>query len=413
MKVITITREYGAGGGEVARKLAQTLGWELLDRELLHQAAEIEHMPDAELERLDEKAISTADRFRLHPPHQKYLRGLSEAARRAAERGKVVLVGRGARHLLGEMPEVFHLRLVAPRQWRAERMASLEGWSLDEARTRCLEVERTRGLFTRYFFGPSALEPAQYDLVVNTARVPLADVTEVVAAMVRPGSTVPEKGVPEKGTGPICRNGPEGAAHHVALSPFPARRVLTLSRELGAGDRNFAPALADRLKMHVFDRELLEQEAVRLGVPEAELEKVDEQPASIFQRFRPGSIYQRYFAALRQITCELAERGDAILVGRGGNCYLRDDPRAFHVRLVAATVVRCRRIMEYRWVREAVAKKLMAESDGRRRRFHESYFGIDWSNPSEYHVTVNSGRLGLVALDLISAAAGFYWSRRE
>ena len=48
MKVITITREYGAGGGEVARKLAERLGWELLDRELLHQAAEIEHVPDAE-----------------------------------------------------------------------------------------------------------------------------------------------------------------------------------------------------------------------------------------------------------------------------------------------------------------------------------------------------------------------------
>ena len=112
MKVITITREYGAGGGEVARRLADALGWELLDRELLHQAAEIEHVPDAELERLDEKAVSMADRFSLHPPHRKYLHGLTEAARQAAERGNVVLVGRGARHLLGEMPDAFHLRLV-------------------------------------------------------------------------------------------------------------------------------------------------------------------------------------------------------------------------------------------------------------------------------------------------------------
>ena len=149
MKAITITREYGAGGGEVAEQLAETLGWEVLDRELLHQAAEIEHVPDAELERLDEKAVSMADRFSLHPPHQKYLHGLREAARQAAERGNVVLVGRGARHLLGEMPDVFHLRLVAPRDWRAERMARLEGWSLDQARARCLEVDRTRELFTR------------------------------------------------------------------------------------------------------------------------------------------------------------------------------------------------------------------------------------------------------------------------
>ena len=87
MNVITITREYGAGGAELARKLSQALGWELLDRELLHQAAETQHVPDAELERLDEQTITMADRFRLHPPHQKYLEGLRQAANQAAQRG--------------------------------------------------------------------------------------------------------------------------------------------------------------------------------------------------------------------------------------------------------------------------------------------------------------------------------------
>ena len=56
MNVITVSREYGAGGYEVAHRLAEVLGWELLDRELLHRAAAVEHLPDAELERLDEKA---------------------------------------------------------------------------------------------------------------------------------------------------------------------------------------------------------------------------------------------------------------------------------------------------------------------------------------------------------------------
>ena len=101
MNVITITREYGAGGGEVAGQLAATLGWELLDRELLHQAAAIEHVPDADLERLDEKALSMGDRFRLHPPHQKYLHGLKMAVETAAARGNVVLVGRGGAALAG------------------------------------------------------------------------------------------------------------------------------------------------------------------------------------------------------------------------------------------------------------------------------------------------------------------------
>ena len=50
MDLITISREYGAGGSEVARQLAPALGWELLDRALLHQAAQIECAPDLDVD---------------------------------------------------------------------------------------------------------------------------------------------------------------------------------------------------------------------------------------------------------------------------------------------------------------------------------------------------------------------------
>ncbi|MCI0456746.1 MAG: cytidylate kinase-like family protein [Gemmataceae bacterium] len=389
MKVITVSREYGAGGGEVARCLAQALGWELLDHELLHQAAAVEHVPDAELERLDEKALSMADRFRLHSPHQKYIHGITEAARQAAARGQVVLVGRGTRHLLGEAPTAFHLRLVAPREWRVQRMAGLESWSPEQALARCLEVDRTRERFTRYFFSATALQPDQYDLVVNTGRVPLDEVVTCVVALVR-----------NDWTSEVVR-GPTG------------QRVLTLARELGAGDTGFAPTLAARLGLRVYDRDLLEQEAVRLGVPEAELEKIDEQPAGIFQRFRPGSLYQQYFEALGQLMNELAARGDVLLVGRAGSRFLRDHAKAFHVRLVAPMTVRVQRVMAHRWLREGPAKKLIAESDAQRRRYYQDYFGADWADPLEYHVTVNTGRLGPTAVDFIALAAGRYWGRQD
>src|SRR5208283_2145916 len=131
MNVITVSREYGAGGYEVAHRLSEALGWELLDRELLHRAGAVEHLSDTELERLDEKAISLSDRFSLHPPHEKYLRGLRAAAEQAAAKGNVVLVGRGAGQLIPDTPAVFHLRLAAPREWRARRMAQREGWTLE------------------------------------------------------------------------------------------------------------------------------------------------------------------------------------------------------------------------------------------------------------------------------------------
>jgi cytidylate kinase len=385
MNVLTVSREYGAGGGEAARRLAEALGWELLDQQLLHQAAIVEQVPDADLERLDEKAINMLDRFRLHPPHQKYIHGITEVVRQAAARGNVVLVGRGARHLLGEASNALHLRLVAPREWRVQRMAQREGWSAEQALARCLEVDRTRDRFTRYFFGTAALQPDQYDLVVNTGRVSLDDVVACVTALIRGDWT-------------------SGAA------PAKGRRVLTLSRELGAGDSGFGPTLGARLGLRVWDRNLLEQEATHLGVPEAELEKIDEQPAGIFQRFRPGSLYQRYFEALGQLMNELAGRGDVLLVGRAGSRFLRGHPGAFHVRLVATLPVRVRRVMEHRWLREAPARQLIQASDGQRCRFYQDYFGADWSDPLEYHLTANTGRLGPAAIDLVAFAAERFWS---
>ena len=67
--------------------------------------------------------------------------------------------------------------------------------------------------------------------------------------------------------------------------------------------------------------------------------------------------------------------------------------------------------MEHRWLRQGPAQKLITESDAQRRQFHENYFGADWTDPLEYHVTVNSGRLGPTAVDLIAFAAEQQWRR--
>jgi cytidylate kinase len=391
MNAITVTREYGAGGYEVAHALAEALGWELLDRELLHRAAAVEHLPDAELERLDEKAISLKDRFRLHPPHQHYIHGLTEAARAAAARGNVVLVGRGTGQLLADQANVFHLRLAAPREWRARRIAGKEGWTLEAALARCTQEDYTRDRFTRYFFGEGAFQPKRYHAMFNTERVPLEDVVAVVVGVIRG----------EESTGTIVPGSSTGG------------RVLTLARELGAGERSFAATLGPRLGLHVYDRELLEQEAVRLGISAEELEKVDERPAGIFQRFRSNSLHQRYFEALGKLMSELAARGDVLLVGRCGSRFLRDHPGAFHVRLVAPMEVRVRRVMEHRWLREGPARQLIADSDGARRRIHDDFFGADWADPLEYHLTVNSGLLGPADVDLVALAADRHWWKRE
>jgi cytidylate kinase len=386
MNVITVSREYGAGGGEVARRFAAILGWRLLDAELLHEAAALEHLPDAELENLDERAISFKDRFRLHPAHEKYIHGLKEVARQAAARGNVILVGRETSQLVGDSPNALHLRLVAPREWRVARMAEKEHWSSEEALARCAAVDQTRDRFYRYFFGSDVAAPEQYHLIFNTGLVPFDDVVTSVMHLIQ--------GMPAQ----------EAQEH-------PGKRVLTLSRQLGAGDTGLAPTLALRLDMRVVDRQLIEQQALRLGVTQFEIEQLDEQPSGIFQRFRPGSLHQRYFDALGTFMVELTEQGNVIIVGRAGNRLLRARAEAFHVRSVAPMDVRVRRVMEHRWVREERARDLIAQSDTRRRRFYAGYFGADWASPIEYHLTANSGSLGPAAIELIAFAAERHWTR--
>jgi cytidylate kinase len=339
---------------------------------------------------LDEKAVSLGDRFRLHSPHQRYLHGLREAALQAATRGQVVLVGRGTGHLLADMPNVLHVRLVAPKEWRAKRMMAREGWTWEQALARCTEEDRNRERFTRFFFGEAPFQAARYHVTFNTGRVPLDDVVATVAALVRQDWTA--------------------STAQGANAPRSSQRVLTLTPELGAGETSFAPALATRLALRVHDRDVLQQEAERLGISLAEVEQIEARPSGIVQRFQPNSLYQRYFEALGQIVRAFAEQGDALIVGRGGNCILRDQPGAFHVRLVAPMLIRVQRVMQHRWMGEDGARKLIADSDARRSRFHENYFGIDWSDAEQYHFTANSGLLGPSTLDAVAFAAQRHWA---
>jgi cytidylate kinase len=389
MNVITVSREYGAGGGELARRLAERLGWELLDRELLHQAAAVEGMPDAEIEAMDERTVGLVDRLRLHPPHERYMSGLKRAAQAAAARGNVVLVGRGSRFLVGDSPDVLRVRLVAPLAWRAERVGQLYGWQLEEAMARCSEVDRSRSRFMRYFYGDAAGRSASYDLVANTGTVPLDDLAELLARMVQ-GEEAPSWG---------------GAA--------PGRRVLTVSREMAAGDAALISALAARLGLRVYDREFFEEEARRLGVTENEMHQIDEHPQAVKDRIGATKLRHRYLEVLRQLIGELAGQGGILLVGRGAAGFLRDDACAFHVRFVACMAGRVRKVMEHYWLREEPARQLLADSDEPRRRFYQDAFGRELGSPLEYHLTVNAGRTGTRVVDLIAQAAEQRWGHSE
>jgi cytidylate kinase len=78
---------------------------------------------------------------------------------------------------------------------------------------------------------------------------------------------------------------------------------------------------------------------------------------------------------------------------------------------VAPLDVRVRRVLEHRWLRDGQARQLIAQSNARRGGFYRSHFGADSADPLEYHVTVNSGRLGPAAVDVVADVAQRFWSR--
>jgi cytidylate kinase len=385
MKAITISREYGAGGIDVGRNLADALGWQYLDKELVHEAAALAKASEPDLERIDEHAISVADRFRLHPPQEAYLPALKQVMTDHARNGQAVIVGRGAHVILRGQPDCLHVRLVAPLSWRAERVTQRDDLSVEQAVARCREVDRERVKFTTYFFSEEVTQPAAYHVVVNTDRFGINETVELIAGFVRGRTTAHE---PRRDV----------------------KRIITLARQLGAGDTGFAPTLAGRLGLAVWDREILHREAEILHIPEVTLNGIDEAGPSIFDRFQPGSMHEQYFEALQQVMRELARTGNTLILGRGGCMFLKDYPNALHVRLVSPVAVRVRRTMEYRWLAEGAARAAIVQSDAQRKSFFHSYFGVDWEDPLLYDLTVNSGRLGAAAVELVAAAGELKWA---
>lgn len=380
MNVITLSREAYAGGGEAAQKLGQALGWQVLDRDLVHQAAAVEHVPDAEFDNLDEHAFSLAERLIFDPPYERYLHGLREVAQQAAERGNVVLVGRGMRHLLDHSGQHLHVRLVAPIDWRAERASQRTGMARADAHAHCAALDRQRERFLRYFFGRDANQPSQFDVVFNTARVPIDDVVADIVALIR-------------------RDWPTS-------DPARGRRLLTVTGVVGAAEHGWNATLAQRLGLRLLDRALLDHLAEQLGMTASQVEQIDEQPGWVFQRMFAGNIHNRYFKALKQKVLDEAARGDALLVNRGAAFFLRDRADACHVHFMADADRRLVSVMQERWLAEEAALALIAGSDAHRRRFHEVYFNADWANPVEYHLAINTGRLGAATLDLIAKVVG-------
>ena len=185
IKIVTIEREYGCGGGEIAQQLAEHLGWKLWDQLLTEEIARLANCPKTVVECREERNDPLY--YRLF---KSFLRGSYEGSinahklnlvdsecimkftqrvvLHAAETGNCVMVGRGSQHFLRDRQDTLRLFLYAPREEKLRRLLS-RGKNEAEARELVDTVDRERADFIEKYFHVEWPNRSMYHAMINTS----------------------------------------------------------------------------------------------------------------------------------------------------------------------------------------------------------------------------------------------------
>jgi CMP/dCMP kinase len=203
MRAVTISRQYGSGGGEIATRLARKLGWRLIDHAIIEQTARELGVYETDVARHDEEYVegtlarilsgiqnfvtsiptpatpsgAVSSSLTTETAYQDTMRQIITAA---ATSGHVVIVGRGGQFLLADRRDVLHLRVVAPLEMRVAYVARREEPDRDAARVRVQEKDRARDRNMQAQFHRKPDNPDLYDLVINTAVLDLDRIVDLV-----------------------------------------------------------------------------------------------------------------------------------------------------------------------------------------------------------------------------------------
>jgi cytidylate kinase len=184
IRVITIEREYGCGAAEIARRLADRLGWKLWDQLLTQEIARLAHCQQSEVrqreERVDPLYYRLLKSFALGsyeggpaPPVEmldadSIVKISKHVVREAAATGNCVIVGRGSQHFLCNRDDTLRFFLYAPREKKIERLI-YEGKTKADAETLADTVDEERGAFIKKYFHVDWPNRSVYHAMINTA----------------------------------------------------------------------------------------------------------------------------------------------------------------------------------------------------------------------------------------------------
>lgn len=208
--------------------------------------------------------------------------------------------------------------------------------------------------------------------------------------------------------------------------------VLTISRQLGSGGSHVGQAIANRFGMRYADREILKQAAAAAGLQEGDLIPSEEKAGGFWDSllrsfsmgtpeaaFVPPALPPVYAADLFKLESliirEIAERFDAVIVGRAGFHVLAGRPNAAHIMLHAAPAFRVKRVMElFPTMSEREARENVDRSDRQRAQFIKNFAGSSWNDASAFDLCISTSSVGLevateIVATLVESMLGRQW----
>lgn len=225
MPVVTLTGKLASGAREVGEVVAGLLGVDIVDQQIMVQAARRCGVSVDEAAGHDERYGSFRERLAImfrtflersaasgadpltgatgletllsrsyaemavhEEPQvsgQLYLKAVTAIVRELAESGEIVILGRGSQMILEDMPAALHVLCVAPKALRVTRLAEREGICEEEALRRLTEGDRARCSFYKKFWKVEVENPNLYDLTIDTARLSYAIAADLVTSAAR------------------------------------------------------------------------------------------------------------------------------------------------------------------------------------------------------------------------------------
>lgn len=198
--------------------------------------------------------------------------------------------------------------------------------------------------------------------------------------------------------------------------------LIAISREYGSGGREIAHNISERLELPVFDRKLIDMTADQCGYSPTFIQENEERMTNSFlfhsdaegtdaMSGEPEILLQNYvFLAQRKIITKLAdENPSAVFIGRCADFILREHPSLFSVFITADMDFRIQHAISHYNVPAEKAYSIVTRFDQQRRRHYNYYTGMEWGASSNYHLILNTGKLGImtvtdILIDLIKNA---------